>query len=148
MTIPIYIAGGFLEKDLIASYMRRLEKTGLFKITCDWTKSESAVPGKTSDAQLSDEEQLKFAQADLAGVSDACVIWHIVASYKGSRGAYVELGYAIACKRATWFSASYKVIASGADVRKTIFHALCDERFAEHEQAFDWLVSEARRGLL
>lgn len=177
MKTRIYIAGGFLEKDLISSYMRRLEETGLFQITCDWTKAEAAKkptfevcnevvePGvstctrvhqhegahwaSASDADLTDDEQKKFATADLCGVINAKVVWHIVAGYKGSRGAYVELGYALALSATgEGVHAPMYVIASGADVRKTIFHSLCASTFPEHEQAFEWLVAQARKGLL
>lgn len=174
--MKIYCAGGFLEREMISGYMRKLEAAG-HEITCDWTKSEAqrfscsacehrfdhpdvdsmivaccprcrsamigGAPPKTSDAELTDEEQRTFAASDLIGVGNADLVWHIVASYKGSRGAYVELGYAMGLR--TWRAASDKkmpvVIASGADVRKSIFHALCENVFATHDDALAWILS-------
>lgn len=146
--MKIYVCGGFEERDLISGFMRRLEGLG-HAITCDWTKAEAQVPGKTSDAELSDEEQQTFALTDLVGVADADFVWHIVAGYKGSRGAYVELGYAMGMR--TWRSttggevdtpmAMPYIIASGSDVRKSIFHSLCDKTFPSHEEAFEWIAS-------
>jgi nucleoside 2-deoxyribosyltransferase len=134
----IYVAGGFLEKDAISQYMRRLEAAG-YVITQDWTVAE-ATPAKlamTSDADLTEEESYKIAKDDLKGVADADIVWHIVASYKGSRGAYVEVGYALGLKQL--------LVVSGPDRRKSVFHSLADEKFDLHEQAFDFLVRRLQR---
>ena len=132
--MKIYLAGGVLEREEISKYMRKLEAIG-YEITCDWTKSEGLVPGNTSDADLSDEDQKKFAIADLKGIDDAYFVWHIVASYKGSRGAYVEIGYALAKKKI--------LIVSGPDARKTIFHSFAHHHRDTHQRAFELLEAFA-----
>lgn len=134
--MKIYVAGGFLEKDTISAFMRRLEAVG-FEITMDWTKVEAGDKPKTSDADLSHEEQIKFATIDLEGVCDADVVWHIVAGYKGSRGAYVETGYALGLGK--------MLVVSGPDWRKSIFHALADQCFFTHEEAFVFLCKSIER---
>jgi len=143
--VKFYLAGGFLEKEMISGYMRKLEAAG-HEITCDWTKAEAAVPGKTSDADLTDQEQRRFAMQDLQGVKDADIVWHLVAEYKGSRGAYVEVGYALALRMPLRpLGEGGIVIASGRDVRKSIFHSLCDSTFGTHDQALHWLLTRGEK---
>ena len=138
----VYVCGGWLEREDIGAFMRRLEAAG-FEITCDWTKAEVS-PTKTSDADLTHEDQVRFATADLEGVRNADVVWHIVAGYKGSRGAYVELGYAMAL-RDFYLCGTPHIVVSGPDWRKSIFHALADQCFFTHEEAFVFLCKSIER---
>lgn len=125
----IYVAGGMREKELVSSWMDKLRAAG-FEITCDWTVSET----NGYDSDLTHEQASKYASDDLKGVTDADVVWHIVADYEGSRGAYVEVGAAIIGKKL--------LFVSGPTWRKSIFHHLAAAQFDTHKEAFEQLIHQ------
>jgi nucleoside 2-deoxyribosyltransferase len=130
--MKIYVAGGMREHKLVSGWMDLLRKEG-FEITCDWTVADASAP---NDAELPIDAALRFARADLKGVADAGVVWHIVADYEGSRGAYFEIGYAHAMKKT--------IYVSGPTWRKSIFHHLAARKFDTHQEAFDAIVGWKR----
>jgi hypothetical protein len=149
----IYVAGGWQEKDvLVKPFIHRLKMAGL-EITEDWTTAED-VGG---DANLSKETRVKAAVADLQGAGDADIFWLCMAGYRGARGSFVELGYALAVRDVAASicalmgpgdppAAGVKlVIISGPDLEKTIFSEVCDHQFTEHEDAFRFITDVARK---
>lgn len=131
--MKIYVAGGMRESVLVSSWMNKLRAEG-FEITCDWTAEY--LEGLGEDDRLAVARALVYARADLKGVADAGVVWHIVADYEGSRGAYFELGYAHAMKKT--------IYVSGPTWRKSIFHHLAARKFESHSEAFEALVGWRR----
>jgi len=129
MKRAIYVAGGMGERKMIRLWIVRLEAAG-FVLAHDWTKAEPSVAG--GDSWIAPEQARELARDDLRGVRDADVVWHIVANYKGSRGAYVETGYALALKK--------HLVVSGPTWRSSIFHHLAHVRFDAHEDAFAYLT--------
>lgn len=83
----VYVAAKFTEKDRVRALYTALKEAG-HTITFDWTTGE--VVGNELEA-------FRAAQNDLAGVHDADVVVLLPHAY--SRGAYVELGYALALNK-------------------------------------------------
>jgi hypothetical protein len=125
--VRVYVAGGFLERDLVREWMGRLREIGV-TISHDWTESEASAPGVTSDDQLSAEQAIRYANGDIEGVRSADLVWHIVASYKGAQGSYFETGLA--------YGLGKLIVVSGPDWRKSIFHYKTHP-FDTHAEAFE-----------
>jgi hypothetical protein len=134
--VKVYVAGSSGERTLVSSFMRRLEAAG-HTITKDWTEAveAKALAGRV-DSDLSDEERAMHAQADLDGIDAADVVW-LLAPASGSTGAWVELGYAFGLLTCT--------VVSGAH-RRTIFGALANQCFDDHESAFRWILEQREAG--
>jgi hypothetical protein len=136
MNRKIYVAGGWNEKDsVIRPYLDKLRQTG-FEITHDWTTD--IVVG--TDADIPPLERVRRAQEDLAGVAAADFLWLVVPGYTGSRGSWVELGFAFGL-RATF---KQKVIViSGVERKKSIFADLADFSFDDHDAALEFIQTMA-----
>ena len=144
----IYVAGGWLEKDtLIKPFIERLKRAGL-TITEDWTLADD-VGG---DGNLTTEQRARAAHADLVGAGEADILWLCMAEYKGARGSFVELGYALAVRDMTAalnqmygsHEENPKLVIISGQVSKTIFSEMCDHQFAEHEEAFSFIANLGR----
>lgn len=129
MTI-LYIAGSAAPENLprARAAMDAARALG-FTIASDWvTIAERA--GKR-DADLDDDERSRLAMLCEASVQGADLLWLLVPVERGGRGSWVELGIARGC--------GIETIASGADVRATIFTARCRRVFGTDAGALGWL---------
>ena len=127
MSLSVYVAGASSELDKAEHYVNRLRSRGV-SISYDWPAAMRAEP--KSDAELSDLERHRYGSDDLLGVRLAQVVW-LLAPVVGSRGCWVELGYALALNR--------HVIVSGDDGR-SIFTALAARRFDTHAAAEAYIL--------
>lgn len=127
----VYVAGSSHELGRVKGAIRAVRRiVGPDAITADWTTTfATATPG--ADQHVSDREALASAIADLHGVSEAHLVWFLAPLQ--SRGAWVELGYAIA-RRVT-------LVVSGPLCRASIFTRLADEL---HETDMGGLYAVAR----
>jgi hypothetical protein len=136
--MKVYVAGGWLEKDMIVAPMiKRLRDAGV-TITHDWTDAGPSVDNVEAHVKhedtLSPDVRKKHADQDLQGVYDCDFLWFIVPGYKGSAGSWTEFGFALAqpgrCMR---------TVVSGP-WQKSIFCELADYKFATHEEALQFLL--------
>jgi hypothetical protein len=146
----VYVAGAWVEQHTRARvWIAKLRAVGI-TITCDWTRAEGEViyssSGKvvTGDSDLDPEDRRKYALADLQGVLDADVVWMMAPDDKGSAGAWVELGAALALHAygmapQAWVQRGpadkHRVIVSGPKARRSIFTELA-EIYDTDEEAF------------
>jgi hypothetical protein len=140
--VKIYVAGGAQERETVVQpMMKRLREAG-FVITLDWTESEGFRIG-LGDDKLSPLQREMQALEDLDGVDQAEVVWLMVPGYRGSRGSYLEFGYALALwRRMPRFANGCRLpilVVSGESWKGTIFTELADMKFDDHEQAFEML---------
>lgn len=129
MKIYIASASAMPHLELVEGYMRGVERAG-HTITYDWTRAvRRAGSGSPDDSNT----RLEGVLNDLAGVRDADLVWLIAPPIESrSTGAWVELGYALAC--------AVPVITSG-DARRCIFADIAIKRFTEHLDALVWIES-------
>lgn len=134
--MKVYIAGAYTERELVSSYMRRLEAAGV-TITLDWPRIVTAAANP--DCDLTHAERQRYAMGDLKGVAEADVLWLMIPK-GGSKGAWVELGYALGLMNGG-AKLPRSVLASGDD-KASIFTSVPEVyEVAAHEKAFDILVA-------
>lgn len=139
--IRVYIAGAFVEQNERAKPMMAACKKKGIKITHNWTVNNFEPGG--SDADLTHIQRRKFASEDLIGVVKADVLWLLAPEAKGSCGAWVELGFALALRDERQQDVSSPVIiVSGCMNKRSIFTELADRLFDTDEEALQWLVDQ------
>jgi len=127
----IYIAGAAVEWQQARRMMRAVSELG-YHLTLDWTLSiEEHEAAGVTDRQLTALDARRLADEDVNAVQASDVVWLLVPPDGKGRGAWVELGIALASPRC-------QIIASG-DVESSIFLQLVDKQFATHEEALVWL---------
>ncbi len=128
-TMKVYVAGSSAEMEDVERFMNALRAEKI-EITCDWPAAIRAA----GDANPADDAiREKAANEDLDGVESADIFWLMVPAQKGSAGAWVELGYAIA--------RDMRIVISG-EFRKCIFTSLADEMFDTHEAALAHIIEQ------
>jgi hypothetical protein len=132
----VYVAGAFAEMRRAKTAMRIVQELG-YHLNLDWTASIDAVAG-VADRDLPAEAARRYADGDINGVLGCDVFWFLVPPDGKGRGAWVELGAAIASPRC-------QIIASG-DAKSSIFLTLVDKLFATDEEAAAWLKETKRDG--
>jgi len=146
--LRVYVAGAWVEQmDRARPTIARLRETGLIEITHDWTVSE-ILP--LSDSDLSPEERVRHAQADLDGVLAAQVLLLLAANDKSACGSWVELGAALAVRaeRQRWVGYPTTrpcVVVAGVKNRRTIFTELADHLCETDAEAERLVVERAWR---
>ncbi len=133
--VRVYVAGAsnpaeLGRAELCMNEMRRL--LGPDVITHDWIRDIKEAP--CADFDLSDPACARYATNDVDAVEAADVIWLVVPSGP-STGAWVELGVALGLRRAA--ARKQLIVASGPDVRRSIFTRLCDELHEKDSDARD-----------
>jgi hypothetical protein len=122
--------------------MNQCRAAGL-EVTYDWTLDVEAAGGGNPPT-LSRAECFRLARQDLNAIDDADIFWLLVPD-ELSQGAFCELGYAIATRKAyrTYSEPSlFKpicVVASGPF--RSIFQYVPDNVFDTHEEAFHAIVN-------
>ena len=129
MSPRIYVAAAFSERLTRARpAMDRIRALG-GAVTHDWTADPP--PGVTTDADLTDAQRVQLALADYRGVAEADVVWLLAPTDKGSCGAWVEFGAAIALGKRT--------VVSGPASRRSIFTEMATRRFETDTEALVWI---------
>ena len=149
----IYVAGAWIEQHLRARPMIAALKAAGISITRDWTRPEGDI-GVGSDSALTHEERVSLSNLNLQGVLDADIFWLLAANEKGSTGAWVELGAALAARRmrrefvAIAHGEIFErptIVVSGAKARRTIFTELADNLFNTDGEALSHIFALAGR---
>lgn len=115
MTHPIYIAGSSAEPARVRWAMDAINATPGLRVAHDWLASIER--GAPANAELSLAERRTYAADDLRAVHAAAVVWFL-APEKPTRGAWLEVGYALALG---------KVVIVSGDTAQSIFCALAVE---------------------
>jgi hypothetical protein len=111
----VYIAASSREVERVREAQRMLAEWG-HDLTLDWlTPMLALIAEGIGDADLSREAQAEAASADLRAIDNADALW-LLAPREATKGAWVELGYAL--------RASVPVVVSGGC--PSIFCALAD----------------------
>ena len=124
----IYVAGASADIDIIETWMRRLEEAD-FDITFDWTKQVRTV-GAANPRDASYEDRLQWVTPNRNGVLQAEFFWLLMPVNSPSIGCWIEYGMA------TKSMFNRPIVFVSGDVGSTIFSALADHRFHNHEAAF------------
>lgn len=128
MALKVYIASAYENKELVASYMRRLEAEGVI-ITYDWTEEEAPLRGELGLPTL---DQRRISHAELDAVAEADLVWLISPDIRGT-GCFIEVGCA--------YGHGIEVMWSGP--RRTIFCSLATYYYPIHERAFEVIIGMA-----
>lgn len=115
----VYVAGSSRELPRVRWAMDEIRAIG-GTITEDWaSKVERQLADGMTDADLSEHVRSEAVEACLNGVRAADVFWLLAPPDTApSRGAWVELGYALGLRRA---GAHLAIVASGGHARRSIF---------------------------
>ncbi len=118
----VYVAGSSAEIDRAKDIIGRLRRAGL-GISYDWTPDlrSARKAGHSDDASLSEAQALGAAQSCLEGVF-MCDVFLLLAPERPTRGAWVELGYALASQ--------CQVVVAGPAAKQSIF-AQCAREVTE-----------------
>jgi nucleoside 2-deoxyribosyltransferase len=127
--VRIYVAGASKEPQRVRWAMDGVRDLGC-ELTLDWLAVIDAA-GAANEG-LNDAERRKYARADLAAVRCADLVW-LLAPDNASTGAWVELGYAVAC--------GVPIVVSGRARTRCIFASLG----AEFDEDIDALAYVALR---
>ena len=92
----VYVAGATKEVERVRTVQGYCRTAG-HEITFDWTDGLEAQT--VAEADMFDEHARTLAWRCLDGVNDADVVVLCVPAWQPTRGAWVELGYAVAKKR-------------------------------------------------
>ena len=130
----IYISAAVAEIDRARSAADAVRSLGC-DVTSDWI--EAIKPDSPHDRDMTDADRQRVAIQDLDGIERCGLLWLLVPAERRGRGAWVELGFALARGRT--------VICSGPDARETIFTSLCSRTFAADLDALAWLASREDR---
>lgn len=134
----IYVAGSSVELERAERVMDAL-RLECFEITHDWTKDVRAnTAAARTDADLTDHEAKAFASTDLRAIERAHLLLFL-APTTPTRGAWVELGYALALAGAPEGDLS-SVYVSGPAARSSIFTRVADDVFASDDAAIAIIV--------
>ncbi len=123
------------------------------KWRCRTTFGTGSEFSPSTDRDLSEADRLAFAKKYIEqGILPADIVW-LLCPKTGGAGCFIELGYALATRELQvekthaangdaieWRRHPQLVFVSG-DLRRSIFTALADEQFEEHEKAFERIVA-------
>lgn len=138
-SLPLYLAGASAELRRVRKWADALEKSTAVRITHRWFEDAHTWAGR--DAEQVAKDAAMHASGCLQGVLDARVLWLLLpASLAG--GSLVEFGYALAQRKVR---PPLRIVASGADVRRTIFTSLADEMHELDVHAFQSILQLANR---
>lgn len=136
--ISVYVAGAIAEIDRAEHWIERLRDAGV-RVTSTWIAKVRAAPG-ARDCDVSDEVAASIASGCFAEIDESNVLWQLFPAERRGRGAFVELGYALAPldtkNRAL-------PVVSGVDLRESVFSRLCTT-FPDDADAFAWIVARAK----
>jgi hypothetical protein len=130
--VRVYVAGSSAERHERAKPVIAALREAGFTITHDWTQAVDMV---SDGAELTEEQWSKCAQDDLFGVFEA-EVFVFLAPQKPSRGAWVELGFALRRSYSTIF------ISGSAD---PFWERLVDRRFLSDEATVAAVIREFGR---
>jgi nucleoside 2-deoxyribosyltransferase len=127
MTLRVYLAAASSDLDRVDRWAAALAATGV-RVVSTWPANVRSV-GSANPREASRLDRARWAERCLAEVRAAHVVWFLVPPIdKPTRGAWFEIGYALAQSQA--------VVASG-DTRQSIFCAVADYEYASDAEAFD-----------
>jgi nucleoside 2-deoxyribosyltransferase len=92
----VYVAGATREVGRVRAVQGYVRSAG-YAVTYDWTEGLEAQT--VAECDMPDEQARAIAWRCLDGVADADVIVLCAPKYVPTRGAWAELGYAVALKR-------------------------------------------------
>lgn len=137
--LSLYLAGASAELHRVRKWADALEKSSAVRITHRWFDDAHVWAG--SDAQQTLADAVRHANGCLDGMRSARLLWLLLpASLAG--GSLVEFGFALAQRKGR---PALRTIASGTDVRRTIFTALADEQHELDVHAFQSILQHANR---
>lgn len=136
MGMKIYLAGASQEHEQASQFMAKLREIG-HVITHDWTES-IREHGSGNDHKVNHGTRAYHSDKDLGGIEDAEAFWLVCPSEENStKGAWVELGYALAYLRLLRRVRKMIVVVSGFH-GQCIFTSLAMYRFEKHNDALAW----------
>jgi hypothetical protein len=98
VSLAVYIAASSREADRVRRAQAMVQERG-WTLTLDWlSEIEANLVRGVRDMELSLDEQRRHAQADLDAIRRADAVW-LLAPAEPTKGAWVELGYALARSR-------------------------------------------------
>ena len=128
--LAVYLAGASKEVDELQGLVLQLRNHPRIEVHDRWMRDviRSREAG-VADHAYPRNEQRAFARADLDDLRRADVFWLAVPKEKGSVGAWVELGHALAQRH-------LHIVVSG-DLDRSIFIHACERAkvFSAHELA-------------
>lgn len=142
--MKVYVAGSSNDLERVRAAQRRLRVAGA-EISFDWTLDIelARVSGKT-DADLSEPQRAVASIGCLDGVRLARVFWLLAPpAHAPSRGAWGELGYAIALAER---DPNRTILVSGPGARETIFTSHPLVTSGDDASVAEFLERWARRG--
>lgn len=96
MIPKVYVAGSSKELERCSNWIEQLQQEGI-EVTYNWVP---AVTRELSGEEVYRDFQLRsFARNDLRGVDEANLVWLLAPTTSHTRGAWVEMGYALALGR-------------------------------------------------
>jgi nucleoside 2-deoxyribosyltransferase len=135
--LKVYVAGGSVERaERTVPMIRALRQEGI-EITWDWTivmDKHTAAP--YSDDQVPESVRRRCTELDINGVRQADFLLLLAPNQRGSSGAWVELGLAIA-----W---GLPIIVCGPGNRRSIFTSRAYQLFETDEEGLEFLVQVHR----
>ena len=136
MTRPlhVYVAGSSDEMDRAVRWMTALTDAGIV-VTSTWAANIAAV-GAANPRDASVEDRASWSRTCRSQIDDCHVLWLLVPAVGHGRGAYLELGHALAIGRYTYSSGDTKqsIFAS-----LTVEHTADDDAFAAIVKLSTWL---------
>lgn len=132
--LRVYVAGAAIERHARAiPVIAELRAAGV-TITHDWTRDLDAFgSAENSDADVPEEVRRRCAELDANGVRLADFVLLLAPYGRGSSGAWVELGMALAHR--------VPVVVAGAKNRRTIFTSLAHRLIDTDEEAIAYLTA-------
>lgn len=126
----VYVAGSSKEIPRVRAMQATLVALGC-TITHDWTKQVEDY-GAGAD-QLSAADKRRFARLDLDGIANAAMVVFLQSPVASSRGMWVEIGYAVACRER--LPTLLFLCTGGGD--QLIWHTLMNGVFEKDEEFLD-----------
>jgi hypothetical protein len=132
------MAGASKEVDELAILASHLSVAGVDVLDTWMTHVIAARAKGMPDAAFASYEQRRFACGDLADLRRADLFWLLIPKERGSVGAWVELGHALALRH-------LEMVISG-DLDRSIFVHACPRArlFGDHHDALRSIQSQAR----
>ena len=131
-SLRVYVAGGSDSMPRVQHAVARLRALGI-TIASTWLDVVTATPGGANPRDASEETRAGWSQTDLNEVAGADLLWFLTPSPGVTRGAWVELGYALA---------TGKTAVCSGDTKQSVFCALAHE-FGTDDEAIDFIVKYA-----
>ena len=133
--LNVYVAGSVRERmERAVPVIAQLRAAGV-EITLDWTTDiDPSASESRSDADVPDDVRRRAAEDDMDGVRRADFVLLLAPDERGSSGAWVELGVALALK--------IPVVVTGQMARRTIFTSMAHRVFATDAEGVSFLVHE------